>query len=527
MKKRIISVLIVFVLIFTILPISAAAIGGLSYFSRINTYQSGRFTDIASSDWYAAYVQAAYEYNLINGKTSDTFEPDSTLTIAEAVKLAATLRSIYYTSTAAFSNGEPWYTPYVDYALEYGIIDSEYADYNAAVTRSEFALILSRAFPAEALAVRNTVEAGAIPDVSLDYTYGSAVYMLYRAGILTGDQTGAFLPNDTIKRSEAAAIVVRMVNASFRRDFTLKTSLTAQEIYDKCSPAVFYIVIYDIMDNMIKTGSGFFINGSGVAVTNYHVIRGAARAVITTSDGQEYEVSGIYDYDESIDLALLQIDGSGFAWLEMGDSDSIVTGMDAYTIGSPLGFQNSFSQGIISSASRMVSGISCIQTTAPISSGSSGGALLDNTGKVVGVTTMTAIDAQNINIAVPINLVRELDRGKLVTLNSILPDVEYYEDLYPVPDFGAYTGASIFKTEDVFGLPCYYYKVEDLQMQIEAAFDGYAGLLEDNCFQLYGYAVEEGSVVTYYLNETYHWLVTYSEKVIEDTDCVRIQIYVM
>jgi hypothetical protein len=221
------------------------------------------------------------------------------------------------------------------------------------------------------------------------------------------------------------------------------------------------------------------------------------------------------------------VDGSDFAWLELGDSDSVVTGMDAYAIGSPLGFTNTFSQGIISSASRMISGVSCIQTTAAISSGSSGGALLDNTGKVIGVTTMTAVDAQNINMAVPINLVKELDRARSVSLQSVLPDVDYYEDLYPVPDFGAFTGATVYKSYDVSGLPCYFYKADDLQMPVEDALEGYASLLEDNCFQLYGYAIEEGRVVTYYVNSTYHFLVSFAEKEIDDIDCVRIQIYVV
>ncbi len=525
MKKRIISVLFVLVLVISILPISASAVGGLAYFGRVNTYQSGRFTDIATSDWYAAYVQAAYEYDLIDGKTDNTFEPGSTLTIAEAIKLASCLHSIYYTGSAGFSNGEPWYEPFVEYALTYGIIDDEYADYNAAVTRSEFALILSKAFPTEALTERNTVEDNAIPDVQMDYTYSDAVYLLYRAGVLTGDQTGAFLPNNTIKRSEAAAIVVRMVNASFRQSFTLRVSLTPQQIYEKCSPAVFYIVLYDIMGEKIKTGSGFFIDSSGLAVTNYHVIQGAARAVVTTSDGTEYEVSGVYDYDDFADLALIQVDGSGFSWLEMGDSDEVVTGMDAYALGSPLGFTNTFSQGIISSASRMIYGVDCIQTTAAISSGSSGGALLDNTGKVIGITTMTAVDAQNINIAVPINLAKQLDDSKLNTLRSILPDVDYYEDLYPVPDFGAYTGAPVYKIVETSDLPCYFYKVDDLDMTVEAAMNGYAGLLEDNCFQLYGYAIEEGSVITYYSNSTYSLLVSYGLKEIDGVSCIRIQIY--
>ena len=526
MKKRILSLLLVFILIITVLPITAAAAGGLSNFTRVNTYKSGTFSDIVSSDWYAAYVQAAYEYDLINGKTADTFDPDSTLTIAEAVKLAVCLHSIYFTGAAQFSNGDPWYTPYVEYALKNGIIDEEYTDYTVAVTRSEFALILSKAFPEEALAVRNTVEGNAIPDVPTGYTYSGAVYLLYRAGILTGsDAVGTFYPNDTIKRSEAAAFVVRMANAAFRQAITLTVSLTTQEIYEKCSPAVFYIVISDINGIQIKTGSGFFIDSSGIAVTNYHVIEGAASAVITTYDGQEYDVAGVYDYDEDYDLALLQIDGSGFTALEMGDSDSVVTGEDAYALGSPLGFTNTFSQGIISSAIRMISGYNYIQTTAAISSGSSGGALLNNAGEVIGVTTMTAVDAQNLNLAVPINLIKQLDSNEFVALTEILPDIKYYDDYYPVPDFGAYAGAAVYKKEDSFDLPIYYYRNSDIDMSVEDALEGYGELLEDNFFEIYGYGVEDGAVISYYYNGVYSMLVSFGEMDVDGVDCVCVHVY--
>ena len=525
MKKRVISVLLILILLCSVLPITSAAVDGLSYFNRVNTYQSGRFTDIATSDWYAAYVQAAYEYDLINGKTDKTFEPESSLTVAEAIKLAACIHSIYYTGSANFSNAELWYEPYVAYALENGIIDEAYSDYGAAATRADFAMILAGALPAEALAAKNTVEASAVPDVPMDASYCDAVYLLYRAGVLTGSgQTRVFLPNSTIKRSEASAVVVRMVNASFRQGLTLTAKLTAQEIYDKCSPAVFYIKIYDIKDTAIKTGSGFFIDGNGMAVTNYHVISGAARAVITTYDGEEYEVSGVYDTDKINDLALIQVDGSGFSYLEMGDSDAIKTGADAYAIGSPLGFKNTFSQGIISSASRVILGVDCIQTTAAISSGSSGGALLDNTGKVIGVTTMTAVDAQNINIAVPINMVGALDDSKPVTLASILPDTKYYKDYYPVPDFGAFAGASVYKTENILGETFYYYRADDLSMPVEGALGEYAQLLEENTFQLYGYAVADGGIITYYINSAYNLLVSFGLTEIDGVECVEISI---
>lgn len=531
MKKRIISILIVAFLLFSILPAASAAGGSLTNFTRANTYQSGRFTDVASSQWFAAYVQAAYEYGLVNGKTTSTFEPDASLTVAEAVKLAVCLNSIYYTGTSSASNGDagaPWYGPYVDRALAAGIITAAYPDYNKPIERSEFALILSRALPDEALQTINTIDDSAIPDVPLGTTYSGAVYKLYRAGVLTGsDQNGTFLPGNTIRRSEVAAIVTRMADAGFRTSLTLLQKLSAAQIFEKCGPAVFYIEIEDIQGKVVKTGSGFFIDESGVAVTNHHVIVGGAAATITTQDGGKYKVTGIYDLDKSLDLAVLQVEGSGFPALELADSDRITVGSEAYAIGSPLGFKNTISVGIISGLGRKIDTMSFIQTTAAISSGSSGGVLLNSSGKVIGITTATATGAQNINLAVPSNDILKLDRTQAVSLSSVLPDTKYYEDHFPAPDFGAFTGTPVYKTEqateDKFE---FYYKLEDLnkKMTTEAAFKGYAELLVQNTFSYFGYAIEEGEIITYYLNGPYNLLMTFGEKSVDGVKCIRIQI---
>jgi hypothetical protein len=256
MKKRIISAVTVALLLFAIIPGASAASGSLSNFMQVHSYQSGRFVDISPSKWYAPYVQAAYEYGLINGKTPAIFDPDAPLTVAEAVKLAVCLNSIYYTGSVTVSNGtggEPWYRPYADAALAAGIVSSDDADYNAPITRSEFALILSEALPDAALEQKNTVDDGAIPDISQGSAYAAAVYRLYRAGVLTGsDYKGSFLPDDNIRRSEVAAVVARMANAEFRRSVTLELQLSAAQIYDKCGPAVFYIEISDIKGTPVK-----------------------------------------------------------------------------------------------------------------------------------------------------------------------------------------------------------------------------------------------------------------------------------
>jgi hypothetical protein len=81
----------------------AAASGGLVHFTRVHTYKSGHFADVATSQWYAPYVQTVYEYGLMNGKSDAVFAPDEELTIGEAVKLAASLHRIYSAGVADFA----------------------------------------------------------------------------------------------------------------------------------------------------------------------------------------------------------------------------------------------------------------------------------------------------------------------------------------------------------------------------------------------------------------------------------------
>lgn len=421
MKKSIASLLLCLVLVLNVLPSTALAAGSLSNFTKVNTYTAGQFTDV-SDQWFAQNVQMAYEYGLMNGTSATTFSPEKNLTLAEAVKMAACLHSIYNTGKAAFPSVTPWYQPYADYSLQNGILAEPYVNYSADATRSDFAALFACALPDEALAVKNTIADNEIPDVRIDYSYGPAVYKLYRAGILTGDSSGSFNPNSYIQRSEAAAIVTRMANADLRKTVSLTPKeLSPTEIAASCSPAVFYIQVYDASGKAYASGSGFFISSTGVAVTNYHVIAGASSAKILTTDDKVYDVSGVYDYSADYDLALLQISGGNFPFLQMGDSSSVVTGQTVYAIGSPEGLDNTFTKGVVSNAARKFSDlpVTFIQFDAAISHGSSGGALLNTKGQVIGVTSAGSKTGQNLNLAVPINLVRELKQASTVPLTSI------------------------------------------------------------------------------------------------------------
>ena len=225
MKKRIVSLLLAGVMAASALPGIASA-AGLSNFQKSNTYTPGQFADVPAGSWFAAGVQSAYELGLMTGTGANAFDPSGDLTLAETAVLAARIHSIYRGDGASFTGGPAWYQPYVDYAIQNGVIPSgAYSDYSATATRAQFASILAAALPSEALPAINTVTV--LPDVDANATYAAAALKLYNAGILTGsDAAGTFNPESSIQRSEVATIVTRMADQSQRKTFTLSAAQT-------------------------------------------------------------------------------------------------------------------------------------------------------------------------------------------------------------------------------------------------------------------------------------------------------------
>ena len=184
------------------------------------------FFDVPSDSWYYSSVKAAWENGLIDGVTVNEFKPNATLTVAQTIKLAAALHQLDRTGEVSLKNsGANWYDSYVSYAVTNGIIEKDYANYtkaqmNAPVTRGEFVHIFHGA--EEAYKAINTVADNAIPDVKATDKFAPEIYEFYRAGILTGsDAKGTFHSASTIKRSEAAAILLRMFEASARKSIIL------------------------------------------------------------------------------------------------------------------------------------------------------------------------------------------------------------------------------------------------------------------------------------------------------------------
>lgn len=190
---------------------------------------------------------------------------------------------------------------------------------------------------------------------------------------------------------------------------------TAKEIYANSKNALVEILTFDKKGAPMSMGSGFFISADGYIATNYHVIRGAQSLSITKySGGSVITLAKVVAYSIENDVAILKIEATDEEYLEFSDRVP-QTGDNVYALGSTVGLTNTFTQGMISNTDRFINGKNCLQFTAPISSGNSGGPLLDNTGKVIGIVTMTIEDAQNVNLAIKASTVEGVNAQKLDT----------------------------------------------------------------------------------------------------------------
>jgi hypothetical protein len=180
---------------------------------------------------------------------------------------------------------------------------------------------------------------------------------------------------------------------------------SAGEIAREQSQAVVVIESLDDRGSVIGQGSGFIVTPSGCVVSNYHVVKGASMARIKLPNGDMYKTADVVDVDDHKDIIILKIKGFQLPTVRLGDSDRVESGESIVTISSPEGLTNTISTGVVSGVRRLDTH-RVFQITAPISHGSSGGALFDSSGAVIGIITYVFKSGQNINFAVPINYAR-------------------------------------------------------------------------------------------------------------------------
>ena len=382
----------------------------------------------ALSGEQARAADTLYTLGVITG-TSDGYGLSSSATRAQAVTLLVRLAG-----AEATAKTDNWISGFLDVPswAEVAVNYASHQDWVSGITPIRFApdgAVTANAYCAFLLRMLG------YSDTNGDFTVANALTFAQGIGLVSGDySSGALTRGDLFEITAGAltfhykdsdeTVIQRLVTngvstrAAANALDLLDTQLTARQVADRYTASVFCLDCYDSQlaidaQEPSSSASGFFISADGVAVTNYHSIEGDIYATATLSNGQAYPVEKVLYYDADMDVAVIQISKtsvtsiktSRFAYLEMAGTEDIRAGDTVYAIGNPLGMGLAISSGIISDTARTVERykLPCIMDTADISQGSSGGALMNIYGQVIGVTSGAFVYGNNMYLAVPID----------------------------------------------------------------------------------------------------------------------------
>ena len=233
-------------------------------------------------------------------------------------------------------------------------------------------------------------------------------------------------------------------------------ALTAEQIYKRDAPGVVQVTATNTAQGSESLGSGFVIDKAGHIVTNYHVVHGATKVLVSFS-GKDQLASTVVGLDPSTDIAVLKIEAhaSALSPLELGNSDAVRVGDTVYAIGNPFGYTRTLTSGLVSAVQRQITAPNtlpidnAIQTDAAINHGNSGGPLLDAAGRVIGVTSQIYAESSQqgnigIGFAVPVNTVRNI-AAQIISTGKVLhaylgvstsPITKQLAKLYKLPTQG-------------------------------------------------------------------------------------------
>ena len=259
----------------------------------------------------------------------------------------------------------------------------------------------------DAITVKLTVDGKSeILDISKQdhqWLYDMAMYLI-RASWYSDSNYPGYMGSEYLPDGYKAINTIlddKNTKYSFREDY---------DAIEKAIQSMFYVEVYDEKNEKIGTASGFVSFDEHLFVTNQHVIEGASYLKIWDEEDNMYVLDRVVVSDKTYDVAILLFpDGMKYDSLGQSTND-LKRGQPVVAIGSPRGFQGTVSDGIISGFQKMpdYGNLRLITINAAVSPGSSGGALFDDSGKVIGITSAGMNESQNLNFAVPVQAVQDL-----------------------------------------------------------------------------------------------------------------------
>jgi len=230
------------------------------------------------------------------------------------------------------------------------------------------------------------------------------------------------------------------------------------DLVKNIQPAVATILTYDSDNKPLNQGSGLFINHKGHLITNYHVLEDAYQAEIKTRDGKKYPIMSIIAENKAMDLIKVSTDIplKSAQWINVAGALPAIAER-IVVIGSPMGLEQTISEGIVSAVREIPNLGKIFQISAPISSGSSGSPVINMKGEVIGVATFQFIKGQNLNFAVSGKYVMDLKHKKTgMTIKEWAhgiskPKVKASEDLFS-------KGLEFYKNEEYRKAVLYFKK---------------------------------------------------------------------
>jgi S1-C subfamily serine protease len=264
------------------------------------------------------------------------------------------------------------------------------------------------------------------------------------AGLVGGGLSGiiavaVIIASGGVGSSTKTVTVVQELSPTLGKASYETHGLSAHQIYERDDPGVVFVSSTDGSDvpsgsemasgeggqQGTTTGSGFEIDGAGTVLTNWHVVEGAAKVMVSLNGHGKTVQAQVIGKDPSHDVAVLQIPTEGLTLhpLVLGESSSAKVGEPVLAIGNPFGYTSTLTTGVISALGRRIqapNGVpiaNVMQTDVPLDPGSSGGPLLNALGQVIGINSqIVSLGGSGgdvgISFSIPIDLVKD-ELGRL------------------------------------------------------------------------------------------------------------------